>query len=403
MQSLPNSGTSAPTERVVRIARLMRRRSSWIVLVVASIAWMTYAALSAAGPGAAPVESKQAKPVTTTRASLVNLPAEIEARGHVVAINQIEIRPQIDGIVRRIGFSEGQQVQSGQVLFELDAEDAVAELARADAEILRVSAQLEDAISNLNRSRDLLASGYISSSAIDTLESRRKALSAELQAARATAAGSKAKVERATIRAPIQARAGMLTVREGGRVRQADADALVMLRQFDPIGVDFSLPERELRKVNVAKGRGRVSVQVKSDDGFLANAELTVMDNTIEQGTGTIRLRVEMANVENRFWPGAFVRVSLRITEETKVTVLPPQAVAEGPDGHFVYTVSDDGIAIPVPVRLLRLQSGVVVVEGLAQGTVVIVEGKRSVLPGDRVHVTDHSGPDVVHFNGRQG
>jgi len=371
-----------------------RRRVPWrwiAALGVLGVAAAAYALL-AAGEDAGPAAKKEpVAEVALAQSRQVALPVEIEARGHVVAVNQIEVRSRIDGIVRTIAFAEGEQVEPGQVLFELDVEDAVAELAHSRAEVARAAAELDDAEANLARSRDLESSGYISSSAIDTLENRRKALRAQLQAARANLRGAESRVERTTIRAPMRARAGMVFVREGGRVRQADAEPMVVLRQFDPIGVDFAIPERQLHVVTAAPDD--VSLQVLTDGGVSVEGRLSVVDNAIDPATGTIRLRAELDNPDSALWPGAFVRVVLRIPSAAPVTVLPPQAVIEGPEGHFVYVVDDAGVAAATPVALLRIQQGLAVVDGLEADRHVIVEGARTVRDGDRVRASNRQAP----------
>lgn len=354
------------------------------VLVAAALAAAAAAGVLTGCDGAKPDSTPEhATEVSLAVARQSALPIEIQARGHVVAINQVEVRSRIDGIVRRIGFVEGGQVEAGQVLFELDAEDAVAEHARARAEVVRARAELEDAVANLARSRELEASGYISSSAIDTLESRRNALHAQLQAARAALDGAQAHAARATIRAPFRARAGMALVREGGRVRQADPEPLVVLRQFDPIGIEFAIPERQLHAV--VSARDEVGLQVVTEAGASIEGALAVVDNSIDPGTGTIRLRAELANADDALWPGAFVRVMVRVASDQPVTVLPPQAVIEGPEGHFVYVVDAEGIAVETPVTLLRIQQGLAVVDGLEAGRQIVVEGARSLRDGGRV------------------
>lgn len=386
------------------VAGQPRRRVPWRGIAALGVLGAVAAAcaLLAAGEDAGPAAKKEpVAEVALAQSRQVALPVEIEARGHVVAVNQIEVRSRIDGIVRAIAFAEGEQVEPGQVLFELDVEDAVAELAHSRAEVARAAAELDDAEANLARSRDLESSGYISSSAIDTLENRRKALRAQLQAARANLRGAESRVERATIRAPMRARAGMVFVREGGRVRQADAEPMVVLRQFDPIGVDFAIPERHLHAVTAAPDD--VSLQVLTDGGVSVEGRLSVVDNAIDPATGTIRLRAELDNAGSALWPGAFVRVVLRIPSAAPVTVLPPQAVIEGPEGHFVYVVDDAGVAAATPVELLRIQQGLAVVDGLEADRRVVVEGARALRDGDRVHASKQAPAAAAGSRGSAG
>lgn len=323
--------------------------------------------------------------VAVARSRSLALPLVLEASGHVVPLNSVEVRTLIDGVVRRVGFSEGQAVQAGQVLFELDVEDVVAELAHARAELMRIGAEIEDAQANLERGRNLVESAYISSSALDALVARRKSLRAQMQAANATARGAEARLARATIRAPMEARAGMAAIREGARVRQADAAPLVVLHQFDPIGVEFTLPERLLPAIVEAAARAPVPLEAITEGGQVVRGRLAVVDNVIDRATGTIRLRAELGNPDEALWPGAFVRTRLTIDSPAPSVVVPPQALVEGPDGPFVYRVQADDTVTGQPVRVLRIQDGLAVLEGLAGGQEIVVEGVRFLREGATV------------------
>lgn len=348
-----------------------------VLLVVGYGLWRT-----AETPSALKVKPVE---VAVTRAQSMWLPLEMDAAGHVVPLNSVEVRALTDGVVRRIGFREGQRVRAGQVLFELEVDDVVAELAHARAETMRLTAEIEDAQANLERGRNLVQSAYISSSALDALVARRKSLRAQMQAANANVRGAEARLGRATIRAPLDARVGMVAVREGARVRQADADPLVVLHQFDPIGVEFVLPERLLPAVVDASAKGPVALEVTTEGGSFFLGQLAVVDNVIDRATGTIRLRAELDNSTERLWPGAFVRTRLLIDPATPVMVVPPQSVIEGPQGRFVYRLLADGTVAGKPVKMLRVQDGHAVIEGLEEGDLVVVEGARLLQTGAAV------------------
>lgn len=345
--------------------------------------------------GQAPdVSGAKDKPVDVAlaRSRAVALPLVFEASGHVVPLDSVEVRALIDGVVRRVGFAEGQMVQAGQVLFELEADDIAADLAHARAELLRIAAEIEDAQANLERGRNLVASSYISSSALDALEARRKSLRAQMQAANATAQGAEARLARATIRAPLDARAGMVSIRAGARVRQADAAPLVVLHQFDPIGVEFTLPQRMLPPIVAAAARAPVPLEAMTEGGQVVHGHLAVVDNVIDRATGTIRLRAELANDDEVLWPGAFVRTRLSIASTALSVVVPPQSVMEGPEGPFVYRRQADDTVTVHPVQVSRIQDGLAVLEGLEAGQEIVVEGMRFLRDGAAVR----SRPDAV-------
>lgn len=391
----PGQGAPAPRpdpDAATAVDKPQRRRG-WRrgvgVALVATLATVGYLWWTAA-PDHKVAKDKPVD-VAVARSQAIALPMVFEASGHVVPLNSVEMRALIDGVVRRVGFTEGQTVQAGQLLFELEVDDIVAELAHARADLMRIAAEVEDAQANLERGRNLVASSYISSSALDALVARRKSLRAQMQAATATAQGAEARLARATIRAPMDARAGMAAIREGARVRQADAEPLVVLHQFDPIGVEFTLPERLLPTIVEAAARAPVQLEAVTEGGQVVQGELAVVDNVIDRSTGTIRLRAELGNAHEVLWPGAFVRARLRIDTPALSVVVPPQAVVEGPEGTFVYRVQPDDTVTAHPVQVLRIQEGLAVLEGLEGGQEIVVEGMRFLRDGAQVRTQPHA------------
>jgi RND family efflux transporter MFP subunit len=330
--------------------------------------------------------------VSVTRVKAADVPLQLESSGHVVSLNSVEIRPRTDGTIRRIGFAEGEPVRAGQVLFELEVDDLVAELAYARAEVMRIRAEKDDAQSNLERGRNLVAASYISSSALDALEAKRESLRAQMQAAHANVRAAEARVDRAVLRAPMDARAGLVNARVGARVRQADTEPLVVLRQFDPIGVDFTVPSRYLGAIVQASGSQGLAVEAQTEAGQTVSGRLHAIDNGIDNGTGTIQLRAQFDNPDQALWPGAFVRARLAIQAREQVLVVPAQAVAEGPEGHFLYQLMDDQTVAPHPVTLERVHEGQAVISGIEAGQTVVVEGIRFLRAGSKVRASAHSG-----------
>lgn len=346
-------------------------------------------------PGAAAPLVKAGSPplVSVAEARALNLPVRFNVQGRLVALSQVDVRPQVSGIIRSMHFHEGEEVRQGQLLFVLDASDASARLQWAQAQVMQTRASLDHERRNQERVRKLVASGYVSSSDVDAVVSKVDALQAQWQAAKADLESARVQLERTRIVAPVSGRTGMVAVQPGSLAQQGDAAALVDLVQLDPIGVEFSLPERALGGLLRADAAGATRVSALDVDGETAQGKLNFIDNKVDVATGTIRLRAEFANPRHRLWPGAFVRVTLDAGFDEGVVVLPPQAVQEGPEGHFVFQVGADGKASIRPVTLLRIQDRYAVVEGLRSGERVVVEGAYGLGDGALVRIVENATP----------
>ncbi|MCW5581219.1 MAG: efflux RND transporter periplasmic adaptor subunit, partial [Luteimonas sp.] len=301
-----------------------------------------------------------------------------------VPLNEVEVRTQINGVVASLNFQEGQDVAAGQLLFVLDAGEAPALVRQAQAKYEQTSAELSEARRNHARSQELVASKYISPSALDAAASKVEVLKAQQQAALAEIESSQIKAGYTRIMAPISGRAGAVSVRRGALVRPSDTVSMVRIVQMDPITVEFSVPERELANLNRALRNGQASVTAETDEGPMTGA-IVFTDNSIDTATGTIRLKALFDNPDNRLWPGGFVRLRLSAGMQAGAVVLPPQAVLEGPEGHFVYQVDAENKVHASPVDFVGIQDGVAVVKGLGGGESIVSEGNQSIQAGSTV------------------
>lgn len=372
----------------------MNKRAKWGLAAAAIVASVVVARFGlTSGVAQAPAKAKSLPLVSVTEARALNLPVRFNVQGRLVALSQVDVRPQVSGIIRSMHFHEGEEVRQGQLLFVLDASDANARLQWAQAQVMQTQASLDHERRNQERVRQLVASGYVSSSDVDVVVSKVDALQAQWQAAKADVKSARVQLERTRIVAPVSGRAGVVAVQPGSLAQQGDATALVDLVQLDPIGVEFSLPERALGGLLRADAAGATRVSALDVDGETVQGKLNFINNKVDVATGTIRLRAEFANARHRLWPGAFVRVTLDAGFDQGVVVLPPQAVQEGPEGHFVFQVGVDGKAIVHPVTLLRIQDRYAVVDGLQSGERVVVEGAPGLSDGALVRVVESAAP----------
>jgi RND family efflux transporter MFP subunit len=316
-----------------------------------------------------------------------DLPVQLQSQGHLVALNQVDVRPQITGIIRTVHFREGEDIRPGQILFDIDPAEAQAQLSRTQAQAAQIKAQLDDADRDYHRSTELVKAGFISPSAADTSASKVESLRAQYQAALAEAETAKVQLAHTHIVSPIAARAGAVDVHPGSLAEVGGSAPLVTLLQFDPIGVEFSLPEAQLGSVLKGRADQALRIQLNTPDGQQVEGHLTFIDNTVNRNTGTINLKASFANTAGTLWPGAFVRVNLQAGLNRNATVLPPQALIEGPAGHFVYLLNEADEVTMQPVTLLRIQDEQAVVEGLSGSPRVVIEGNRNLRAGMKVQV----------------
>ena len=372
----------------------LSKTSKWVggaAVVVAIAAGVGYQQGWFSGQKAdkAAAAQKELPLVSVARSQAVDLPIKFSAQGHLVPQNLVDIRPQITGIVRTVNFHEGDDIKQGQLLFTIDAADVTALLNRVQAQAAQIQAQLDEANRDYNRSKELVKSEFISSSAVDTNLSKVHSLQAQLKASHAEIESARVQAGYTRITAPISAKAGATAVHPGSLARAGDTTPLVTLIQFDPIGVEFTLPEQNLSALLAAHAAGQTSVSVETSDGEQIKGKLIFINNTVNTTTGTISLKAIVPNKTQRLWPGGFVRVILNAGVNKGAIVLPPQAVLEGPKGHFVYLIADDGKVTAKPVTLLRIQDQNAVLEGLENGERVVVEGNQNLRSGMKASVVD--------------
>ncbi|MDK2124573.1 efflux RND transporter periplasmic adaptor subunit [Parachitinimonas caeni] len=352
--------------------------------VAAGFAWKDRQPKAAdAGPERAGKGDSRPTPVTALIVAKRDIPMRHEFSGTVVSANQVDLRAQVAGTVAAIKVAEGASVAKGDLLVVLDDRADAAMLQKLDAQIARTRAQLADAQRALNRSRELVAQGFVSKSATDTAESNASALTAALAADQAALAAARVESGYRRIVAPMSGRVGAIAVRPGSLVQPSGAP-LLTLTQFNPIEVSFSVPERLLSQLITARQADAVEVRL-SVAGKPMAGKLSFVDTTVDAASGAIKAKATFANPQDLLWPGAQLQVEVTLGTLKDAIAVPAQAVMNGPNGSFVYQIGDDASAKPLPVRLLRLGEGLAVVEGISPGTKVVVEGGPNLRPGAKV------------------
>jgi multidrug efflux system membrane fusion protein len=328
-------------------------------------------------------------PVTAGTVVARDVPVFLHGIGTVQAYNSVAIKSRVDGQIVRVDFKEGQDVKEGDPLFQIDPRPYQAALEQAQAAKQKDEAQLAGAKLDLERYSKLLGTGYQTRQSYDN----QTALVAQLQAAikgdEAQIDTAKLNLSYADIRAPIDGRLGARLVDKGNLVHASDNTPLVMITEVKPIFVSFTLPQEALDEVRENNEKSPLVVAAYSGDDkkLLAEGKLTLIDNAIDQATGTIHLKARFDNEDERLWPGQFVNLRVIVSTRTKVATVPSQTVQNGPNGHYAYVIKPDNTVERRPVEVASVQDGIAVVtKGLAPGERVVVDGQYRLTDGARVN-----------------
>lgn len=332
----------------------------------------------------------QAKvPVSVTTAKRMSVPYVITANGVAEPMQTVAVEAQVNGILNRVTFAEGQEVQAGQVLFEIDSRPYVAVLEQARGQLLRDEAMAANTARDAARFAALVKEGYVTGSQADQATSAAAAAAATVAADRATVAKAALDVANSTIRAPISGRSGSLLVRQGNLVKANSNPPLVVINQIQPILVRFSVPQSQFPDIQ-RYYRGGNALQVRAipseGSGVPLTGTLQFVDNNVDSTTGTVLLKARFANSEGTLWPGQYTNVALQLFVDPSALTVPATAVMTGQQGTYVYTVDSASNAKQRPVQLARTVDSLAVIgSGLKEGEKVVVDGQSRLVPGSKV------------------
>jgi len=390
------------------------------------------AAPAAAGSGASgaavPAAAAASGPpvsVSVVRAQRRDVAVQVEATGTVAALATVDIKPQISSVVTAVHVKDGQFVAKGQPLFTLDGRADAANLAKAEAQLLRDQATLADAQRQLARARDLVAQGFVSQGAVDTAQATVDAQRALVVSDRAAIDAARVAVSYSRIAAPSSGRVGQIAVFAGSSVSPAGA-AMVSITQLDPISVSFNLPQRNLPdalKALAEAGRGALPAAAPASSAAAAPAvlppgqvlallpegrgqrigRLDFVDSLVDPASGTVKVKALFANRDQALWPGAYVNVSLSLQALPGAVLVPQAAIVQGARGHSVFVIDEQGLAASRPVKLLQALGSDAAVSGLKPGEKVVLDGRQNLRPGSRVVERAAEGAGGGGRGGRRG
>lgn len=332
-----------------------------------------------------------AAPVLVATAYTTNVPMQINPPpvGHVMPYSTVTIHSQIGGIISQVHFQEGQPVSQGDLLFTIDPRPSRAALAQAQANLLRDRAQLENAGIQFDREQKLFRQKLVSQDEFDTSKAGMDALQGTVQADQAAVTNAMLNLEFTEIRSPIDGITGSLLFYQGNVVKAPD-DTLVTINQIHPIYVGFAVPEQYLPEIRSEMKLRKLKVQAAFEGMNVPppQGELTFINNTVDETTGTILLKATFPNEQSVLWPGQFVNVELTLSELTNAVVVPSPAIQTGQNGEYVYVVKPDQTVDERPVTIgITYQDETIVQKGLVAGETVVTDGQLRLTPGAKVSV----------------
>ena len=428
---LETATAARPRKTRARIVQIL----SVLVLVVVLVVLWRFLGDRAATPGAGRGgRGGEVVPVEVASVTQQDVPIQIKSIGNVEAQSTIAVRSQVEGTLMSVAFVPGQEVKKGAVLFTIDPRPLQAQLSTADANLLKAMAavrQGNDIVARdeataandrvvVNRDLRLIEAGVIpreqydndlaklhsSEATVRADQSSVANLQAAQKAEQATVENARVQLSYTTIRAPLAGKTGNLAVTAGNLVRANDTTSMVTITTSSPIYVTFSVPERDLVRIRQSSGKEGLVVrgEVPGDESNPVMGKLSLVDNTVDPATGTVRLKATFINDDRRLYPGQFVNVVMTLGIATQAVVVPSQAVQVGQDKSFVYVVKADGTAEMRTVKPgTAVETMTVIEDGLKPGEQVVTDGQLRLVPGAKVQVKGQGGRGGQSQAGNQG
>lgn len=360
-------------------------------------------------------------PVRVVSATTADVPLVLTAVGNVEAVASVDVKSRVAGQIVRVNFQEGQNVTKGELLFEIDPEPLDRQIAQIQADLVKDEALEKEARANVARdeatlkqtraaadrglalSKEGIFSKEQTEQAVATADASQASLDADkaavdsavasIKSDRARLAQTQLQLSYTKITAPISGRAGTIAVKAGNLIKDNDT-ALVTLLQISPIYISFGVPEQMLPAVRKYNGQHSLLVYASPETGTNVTGSLRFIDNSVDNTTGTIKLKAEFANGDHSLWPGQFVNVQAQLNVERNRIIVPSRTVQTGPQGKFVWVMNKDNATVAMrPVQVLRNyqpsadDEEAVIGSGLASGEIVISEGQMRLAPGMKVQL----------------
>ena len=376
-----------------------------IELRMRTAVWCTGALLLAAGCNrSAPVANSAAMPAVPVQVAMAvkqDMPRRIESIGTVQSLRTVTVKSQVDGVIAKVHFREGDDVKVGDLLVSLDRRPFENSLLVARADLVNAKAEASKADADVARYKRLDQQDAISKEQFAQLLTKDETTHAQVQAREAAVANSELSLSYTEIRAPIAGRTGQLLLHEGALVKANDNNfPIVTINQLAPVAVAYAVPEKSLEEIRSAMTEKRASVSVLERGSGLKREDgrLEFVDNTVDPATGMITLKAEFDNADYALWPGRFVNVLTQTGIDRDATVVPATAVQTSQNGSTIYVVKADQTVELRNVKIARAAGDVVLVaEGIRPGETVVIDGQLRLLPGMKAESKAPPGPAIAN------
>jgi len=342
--------------------------------------------------GARPVPTDQtpaaAVPVVAEKLQASDVPIVMTGIGSVVAYNVVDIHAQVTGTIEQIGFTEGQVAHPNSLIAQLDPRPFQAALQQAEANLARDQANLANARLNLGRFTPLLKQGFASAQQVTDQASTVTQLEASVAGDKAAIFNAQTQLGYTTITSPIDGVTGIRNVDIGNIVQPGSTTPIVTITQIQPISVVFTLPQTDVPEVQAAMAKGALTTVAYGQDDRtkLDEGRLLLLNNTIDQSSGTVQLKATFPNANRALWPGEFVNVRLIARVQHNGITVPLSALQQGQNGSLVYVVQPDGTVQQRPVTVAQTLDGRALVDqGLKAGDTVVTAGQYRLNEGVKV------------------
>jgi membrane fusion protein, multidrug efflux system len=363
--------------------RPIRLATVFVLLVIAAVvAWR----LIPLGGGGGSTTAGNGKPkgpapipVTVETIAKADFPVYLDGLGTVQPYDTVTVRSRVDGQVIKVAFRQGEMVKEGDLLVQIDPRPYQAALEQAQAKKAQDEANLANARLDLARYQTLAERDAGSRQQLDTQRAMVNQLIAQIKGDQATIDNAQTQLDYTTIKSPLTGMTGFRVVDPGNIVHATDTTGIVSIVKLQPISVVFTAPEEQLQQINKALAAGEVPVVALSSDGTrtLAQGHLALVNNQIDQASGTIQMKATFENKDNALWPGLSVSTRLLVNTRKNVVVVPNDAIQHGPNGLYAFVVGADN---KVTVRNIKAgEEGdhrSVVTQGVNAGERVVVAGQ---------------------------
>lgn len=362
-------------------------------------AWHVYGATQASAP---PTAAPQAVPVVAAKVQASDFPIVMEGIGSVVAYNVVDVRAQVTGTIQKIGFVEGQTVHPGDLIAQIDPRPYQAALQQAEANLARDQANLDNAQTNLRRYVPLMKQGFASDQQVTDQASSVAQLTAAVASDKATIFNAQTQLGYTTITSPIDGLTGIRRIDVGNIIQPNTSDPVVTITQTQPISVQFTLPQKNVAVVQAAMAKGQLTVIAYDQDDHtkIGEGSLLLVNNAINQTSGTVQLKATFPNENRALWPGEFVNIRLIASIRHDGISVPLDALVQGDGDSYVYVVGSDGMVQQRMVKVAETLDGRALIDqGLRPDDTVVTAGQYRLDNGVKVVEVAAGDPRVQNIS----